>query len=258
MHLVEIGHGAVAFGDIADLGDGGDVAVHRIDALEGDELGHGGIERGELLSRSAGSLWRHSTFCAREWRMPSIIEAWFISSERTTQPGMRDGERAERRPVRHVAGGEEQRRLLAVQVGQLALQLHMVVVGAGNVARAAGAGAAAVDRLVHRRKHLRVLAHAEIVVGAPHGDVVDAAVAMAGRRRERRRAGVPDRRRRDSCLRGEGRRAHHRKMLQSPSCPPLSTVFCFIAPARPARGRRRPASARCPSPSATARCRRPA
>src|SRR3546814_3920344 len=56
---------------------------------------------------------------------------------------------AERRPVRYVAGGEQQGRFLAVQRRQLALQQHVVVVGAGNVAGAAGAGAAAVDRLVH-------------------------------------------------------------------------------------------------------------
>ncbi len=62
-------------------------------------------------------------------------------------------ERAERRPVGDIAGGEEQRRFLAVQVGKFALEQHMVMVGAGNVAGAAGAGAALVDRLVHRRDH---------------------------------------------------------------------------------------------------------
>src|SRR5690606_20274752 len=50
---------------------------------------------------------------------------------------------------------------------------HMVVIGAGDVAGAARAGAMAIERLVHGRDHLRVLAHAEIVVGAPDGDVAD-------------------------------------------------------------------------------------
>src|SRR5690606_36951030 len=39
MDLVEIGHGAVALGDVDDLGDRRDVAVHRVDRLEGHELG---------------------------------------------------------------------------------------------------------------------------------------------------------------------------------------------------------------------------
>ena len=36
--LVDIGHGAVLLGEIADLLDRRDVAVHRIEALEGDQL----------------------------------------------------------------------------------------------------------------------------------------------------------------------------------------------------------------------------
>src|SRR3546814_15454650 len=56
--------------------------------------------------------------------------------------------------------------------------LFRSVVGAGNVAGAAGAGAAAVDRLVHGGEHRRVLAHAQLVVGAPHGEGLGAAWAV--------------------------------------------------------------------------------
>ena len=101
--------------------------------------------------------------------------------DRAGQPG---AERRERSPVRDVAGGEEQRRLLAVQVGEFALEQHVVVGGAGDVAGAAGAGAAAVDRIVHRRDDLRVLAHAEVVVRAPDGDVAGALADVAGGARE--------------------------------------------------------------------------
>ena len=102
--------------------------------------------------------------------MPSIIEAWLRASEKMTQPGIVGAERRQGRLVGDVAGGEQQRRLLAVEVGKLALEQDMVVVGAGDVARAAGAGAAFVQRLVHGRDHLGMLAHAEIVVRAPDGD----------------------------------------------------------------------------------------
>ena len=43
-----------------------------------------------------------------------------------------------------------------------------MAVGAGDVARAAGAGAVLADGGDHGVPHGRVLAHAEIVVGAPH------------------------------------------------------------------------------------------
>ena len=39
MHFVEIGHRGILFSDVAQLADRGDVAVHRIDRLEADELG---------------------------------------------------------------------------------------------------------------------------------------------------------------------------------------------------------------------------
>ena len=60
---------------------------------------------------------------------------------------------------------------LAVQIGQFLLELHQRMMGAGDVAGAAGAGADAGRGLDHGADHLGVLAHAEIVVGAPDHDV---------------------------------------------------------------------------------------
>ncbi len=45
MDLVDIGHGAVFLGEIADLCERGYVAVHRIQALAGDQLGPLGTRR---------------------------------------------------------------------------------------------------------------------------------------------------------------------------------------------------------------------
>ena len=93
-------------------------------------------------------------------------------------------ERAERREVGDVAGGEKQRRILAVEVRQLGLQEHVLVRRPGDVARAVGAGPIAVDRLVHGREHLGMLTHAEMVVRAPDGDVRSEAFAVAPRSRK--------------------------------------------------------------------------
>ena len=48
MHLIEIGHGAVFFGNIDDRLNRGHVTVHGIDALKGDDLGHIGRQAAQL------------------------------------------------------------------------------------------------------------------------------------------------------------------------------------------------------------------
>jgi hypothetical protein len=70
----------------------------------------------------------------------------------------------------NIARGEDQRGVLAVQVGELALELHQRMVVAGDIARAAGAGAHSGRGLDHGADDFRMLAHAEIVVGAPDDD----------------------------------------------------------------------------------------
>lgn len=47
-----------------------------------------------------------------------------------------------------------------------------------NVAGSARTGAAAVERLVHRLQHCGMLAHSQIVVRAPHGDLAGTALMM--------------------------------------------------------------------------------
>ena len=42
MNFIDIAHRAVFLAHVEDVGDGGDVTVHRIDALEGYQLGHFG------------------------------------------------------------------------------------------------------------------------------------------------------------------------------------------------------------------------
>ncbi len=86
--------------------------------------------------------------------------------------------------VGDVARGEEQGCFLAVEVGKFMLELHQGMMGAGDVAGASGAGADAGCGLDHRANHLWVLAHAEVVVGAPDDDVAGAFRRMPHRMRE--------------------------------------------------------------------------
>ena len=82
------------------------------------------------------------------------------------------GQRGDAGLVGDVAGREHQRRFLAVQVGELALKLDQGMIVAGDVAGAAGAGSHPRRGLDHGADHLRVLAHAEVVVRAPDHDIL--------------------------------------------------------------------------------------
>jgi hypothetical protein len=52
--LVEVGERVVAMGDVAHLADRRDVAVHRVDRFEGDDLGPGRIGGGQQLLEMGG------------------------------------------------------------------------------------------------------------------------------------------------------------------------------------------------------------
>ncbi len=123
-------------------------------------------------SRWPKSLWRKIVFSQWAWRTPSIIELWFQASDsrQAIRHQFRQGRDAGL--VRHIAGGEDQRCFLAVQIGKLALQFDQRMIIAGDIAGAAGAGAHPGRGLDHGADHLRVLAHAQIVVRAPDHDVL--------------------------------------------------------------------------------------
>ena len=71
-----------------------------------------------------------------------------------------------------------------MQVGQFQFELHQRMMGTRDVAGAAGAGANPCGGFDHGADHLGVLAHAEIVVGAPDHDIALAARRVPDRMRE--------------------------------------------------------------------------
>ena len=181
MDFVEVGQSVVAVGKIADGGDRGDVAVHRIDALEGDQLGRVGIfGREQLFEMLEVVVPEHALLASRALDPRDhrgVVQ--FVGEDHAV--GKQFADRRQRRLVRHVARGEQQRRLLAVELGQLGLELGVVMGVAADVAGSARSGANVVKRLLHRLDHDRVLAHSEIIVGAPDGDWLGAVAAEAAR-----------------------------------------------------------------------------
>ena len=97
-------------------------------------------------------------------------------------------ERAQAGLVGDEARREHERRLLAVEVGELVLELAHEHVRAGDVARPARADAVLGERARGRLDDGRVQAHAEVVVRAPVDDDAAAAVGEPHVRRAGRRA----------------------------------------------------------------------
>ena len=183
MDFVDIGHRAVAFGERDDFTDRRDVAVHRIEALEHDQLGALGIGGGEqLLEMRDVVVAEDLPLAARAAHaLDHRIVVERVGQDQAIRQQARDG--GDAGEIGNPAGGEDERGFLAVQVGEFALEPDDRVMRAGNVAGAAGAGAMRAGRVDARLDHLGMAAHAEIVVRAPHRDFAGAGVLAVGRQR---------------------------------------------------------------------------
>ena len=185
-----------------------DVAVHGIEALEHDQLRPlriGGLEQFFEMAEIVmppDLLLAAGLAHALDHRI--VVER--VRQDQAVRQQLGDGRDAGL--VRDIAGGEHQRGRLAVQVGELALELDQRMVGAGDIAGAAGAGAHAGGDVDHGADHLGVLGHAEIIVGAPDHDLARPVPANARGRAESGRRCVRGRQTRDNGARpaiGPGR-----------------------------------------------------
>ena len=166
---------------------GRNVAVHGIQALEDDEFRARRIARLEKLLEVLKIVMAPDLFLAAgladAFDHGIMIER--IGQDETARQKLRDG--GDAGLVRDIAGCEYKGSWLVVQVCELTLELDQRMVGAGDIARTARAGAHAGCGLDHGADHLRVLSHAEVVVRAPDHDVP---LALRG---------VPDRVRKTPC-----------------------------------------------------------
>jgi hypothetical protein len=182
MNLVEIGERAVFLGQFADALDGGDIAVHGIDALADDQLRPVGSCGGEKLFKMRNVVVPKDLLLAA--RLAHALDHGIVVEGVGEDEAVRDqaGDGGDAGLVRDIARGEDEGRLLAVQVGELRLQRHDRMIVAGNVPRAAGARTHALGCLGQGGDRGRVLPHAEIIVGAPDGDFAGSVRAVPQRR----------------------------------------------------------------------------
>src|SRR5262249_29533440 len=90
------------------------------------------------------------------------------------------GQRRDAGLIGDVARGEDERCFLAMEVGKFTLELDERVIGACDVAGAAGSGAHAGRGRDHGAYYLGMLTHAKIIVRAPDDDVACTMRGMPG------------------------------------------------------------------------------
>ena len=184
MDLVEVGQGVVSLGEIADKADRGDVASHRIQALESDNLRPPGSGRPQQFLQMIDIVVTPDLLLGP--RLPDALDHRVVVHRVRQDQAVRDQPRNGRDAglVRNIAGGEDQGRRLAVQICQFALEFDQGMVGARDVPGAASTRAHCGRGLDHSADHLRVLTHAEVVVGAPDDNIPRAAGRMPNRMRK--------------------------------------------------------------------------
>ena len=180
MHFVEIGHRAIFVGEIADFLDGGDIAIHRINGFKRDQLRRLGIGSLQLGFEIVQVVMLPDDLVAL--RVPNAFDHRRMVERIREDDEARDAcaERAERRPVRNITRGEDQRGFLAMEIGEFLLKQNMVVVGARNIPGASRTRATVINGLLHRLNHFWMLAHAEIIVGAPDSHFLRTIGCIAG------------------------------------------------------------------------------
>ena len=164
MDLIEIRESVIFFREIANGADRSHVAVHRVDALESDDL--------RRLARNLLQLGFEiaEVVVQEDLLRPAAIadtgdhRGVILLVRKDDAAGKQLRQRREGSFVGNECRGKEQRRFLAVEAGKLVLEFDVIVRRSGDVARSAGACADEVDRLVHCGEHLGMLAHAEVVV----------------------------------------------------------------------------------------------
>ena len=178
MDFVKIGERIELIRQVADFRDRRDVAIHRIDAFKGDQLGRFGVFGSQQFAQMLDIIvTEDALFAARiadARDHAGMVE--FIGKDDAA--GQQSRQRRQRRFVRDIARREQQGGFLAMQVGQFAFQIDMIMGVATDIARAAGTRADIVQRLFHRGDHLGMLTHGEIVVRAPDGDRLGAVMAV--------------------------------------------------------------------------------
>ena len=140
MDFVQICHCAVAPGELADGADRRDIAVHRIDALERNQFGPVAGSNQQFFEVSEIVVAEDDLVAARlAHALDHRIVVQRIGDDQASGNQLGNGRDAGL--VRDVAGGEDEGRVLGMEVGELRFEVDDSVAVAGDVAGTARTGA---------------------------------------------------------------------------------------------------------------------
>ena len=158
-------HRAVLRLDVDKAREVGKVAVHAVDALDGDEDAPEAVaDAREQRVERAPVVVRESA--AGRARKPRALQDRVVGEDVVDDEVARTHQVPDRRDVGRVPRDEDDRRGRAEKCGERAFELAMDLLFAGDEAARTRAGAVAIDRGLRRGSDGRVVRHADIVVGA--------------------------------------------------------------------------------------------
>jgi hypothetical protein len=116
MHFVDIGHGAIALGEVADFEGRGHVAVHGVEALEHDQFGPVACRAQQCFEMfhvvvAEDLLFAMGLAYALDHRV--VIER--VGEKQAVRDELRDGR--DGGLIRYVARSEDERCFLIMQIG---------------------------------------------------------------------------------------------------------------------------------------------
>ena len=148
---------------------GRDIAIHGIDAFKGNQFRYFRIFCSQQLFQMLQIIVPEHPFLAAAVLDPGnhrrMIQ--FVGKDDAARQNL--GQCRQRCLIRHIARGEQQGTGLAVPVGQLALELDVIMGVAANIAGSARSRTDIMQSFFHRRDHIGMLAHRQIIVRAPDG-----------------------------------------------------------------------------------------
>ena len=178
MYLIEKRHRVVALGDLDDVLNWGDVAIHGVYRLKGHQLCPSRIVFGKQTIEIGGIVVPKDTFIRTTIADTFDHRIMVVRIRINDALGNFSAKCGQCRHVSDITRGEQKSPFGFMQVRELLLKQDVIVVCPSYISCAAGTGAALAKRRSHSLQHCRMLSHPEIVVGAPNSHLADGCSIM--------------------------------------------------------------------------------
>jgi hypothetical protein len=172
MDFIEESQGAVLVSKVTDLLNGTNAAAHAVDTLKSDDLGRFSRQRSELVLQVDHIVVLEDHLLRA--RVSNALDHRGVVHAVTQDHAVREfaAQSCQSGIVGDVARREDQSTLLRVQLCDRLLKTNSMLVVTRNVPSATSASTVHVQSLVHLVQDFRVLSHSEVIVRAPHRNLL--------------------------------------------------------------------------------------